>query len=401
MSRLSPLSIAVTLLLGACAPEDGVVGGGGELWERAVRLDPPAGAGAMAPNLSSGRDGTLLTWLEPAEDGHVLRLAELRAERWGEPQTIARGGDFFANWADLPMAVEAADGTRFAHWLEKLGDDTYAYGAALARSDDGGQSWRRRGLLHDDDSPTEHGFVSYTTEEDGAVRAFWLDGRAMLDGGGMQLRTARLGDAGPSVSELLDERVCECCSTDAARTENGPVVVYRDRSETEVRDIGIIRATTDGWSEPTLVHTDGWRIEGCPVNGPAVAADGQRVAVAWFSAPDARARALVAFSNDGGATFAEPVPVDEAQPLGRVDLVLDRDGAALVSWLGSSADGAEIRWRRVAADGTRGPLRATASTSAGRSAGVPRMVLHDGQLLVAWVEASDPSRLRASLVPLD
>ena len=162
-----------------------------------------------------------------------------------------------------------------------------------------------------------------------------------------------------------------------------------------------MRALPGGWSAPTLVHADGWRIEGCPVNGPAVAADGQRVAIAWFSAAEDRPRVMVAFSGDGGASFAEPIPVDEAQPLGRVDLALDRDGAVLVSWLGSAPEGAEVRWRRVSADGTRGPPQVAASTSASRSAGVPRIARHDGRLLVAWVEASDPSRLRTSLVPLD
>ena len=36
----------------------------------------------------------------------------------------------------------------------------------------------------------------------------------------------------------------------------------------------------------TAVYNDGWKIAACPVNGPAVAANGKRVALAWFTAPN-------------------------------------------------------------------------------------------------------------------
>ena len=48
-------------------------------------VDPPAAAGAMAPNVTTRDDGVLLSWLEPAattEDGHNLaREFRLRASR--------------------------------------------------------------------------------------------------------------------------------------------------------------------------------------------------------------------------------------------------------------------------------------------------------------------------------
>lgn len=64
-----------------------------------------------------------------------------------------------------------------------------------------------------------------------------------------------------------------------------------------------MRATGNGWSEPAVIHEDAWQIHGCPVNGPAIAADGRRVAVAWFTAAEARAHVKAALSTDGGATF--------------------------------------------------------------------------------------------------
>lgn len=407
----------MSLLLGACSSESADE----ELQPSAAEapapgvlrsLDSPGGPGAMAPDLVSAGDKVLLTWLEPLDGvdeagadeagaGHALYVSELEDERWTPARLITSGEGFFANWADLPMAVEAADGSRFAHWLRKLDSGTYAYGVALARSRDQGETWDEIGLLHDDTSPTEHGFVSYVPLPESGIQTFWLDGRETATGGGMQLRTTKLtADEGPGPGEILDDRVCDCCSTDAAMAASGPVVAYRDRSETEIRDIAVIRATDEGWSEPVTIHDDGWQIHGCPVNGPAIAADGDRVAVAWFSAADTHPIVNVAFSEDAGATFGRPIVVDAGTPLGRVDVVLDAQGLALVSWLRADGEAGEIRWRAITPGGAQGPWNLVAETTAERSAGVPRMVRHGDQLLFAWVEDAEPSRLQTGLVAL-
>lgn len=405
MSVVPLVILALGLCLAACSsePTGEQVGASRATAPPGLRLiDPPAGTGAMAPNLAMSHDGILLTWLQPARDGrgHELYASELRGEHWTAASLITTGEGFFANWADLPAAAEAVDGTRFAHWLRKLGKGTYAYGAALSRSGDGGASWEELGLLHDDASPTEHGFVSYVPLPEGGVRAFWLDGRAMPTGAGMQLRTTLLNGTAPRPSETLDARVCECCATDAALTTAGPLVVYRDRDPSEIRDITVMRATSEGWSEPVVIHDDGWQIHGCPVNGPAVTAEGDRVAVAWFTAAGGQAKVKVAFSDDAGASFGTPILVDEAMPIGRVDITFDPAGHALVSWMGTPNGGAEIRWRRISAAGASGQVHVVAATSSQRSAGVPRMMRRGDQLLIAWVEDTEPTRLHTGLVSL-
>ena len=404
LRRVGILAAVVWLgSLAACSPAPSGDDGATEAPAVSATLrfvEPPASPGAMAPALAAGANGVFLSWLEPFGDGgHALYTAQLREDQWTPKRRVAASDTFFANWADVPAVVESADGNRFAHWLQKLGEDTYAYGAELARSRDGGETWEALGLLHDDASPTEHGFVSYAVPADGEVQAFWLDGRQMLEGGAMHLRTTRLADSPPEPSTLLDDRVCECCSTDAAMTSAGPIVVYRDRSDSEVRDIAVVRATAEGWSEPAMVHDDGWEIHGCPVNGPAVAAEGERVVVAWFSAPESGPRVAVAFSDDAGASFRAPIVVDDVQPLGRVDVALDREGRGLMSWMGFSGEGAEIRWRRVEPGGGVGPVHVVAQTTVARSAGVPRMLRRGEELVFAWVEDVEPSRLRVAAVP--
>ncbi len=368
-----------------------------------VSVDPPAGPGSMAPSLAlagaHGGEDVVLTWLEPLgpvkePTGHRLLFSRLSGGRWSPPSVVAAGPGFFANWADFPAAAQAPDGSLTAHWLAKTGDDTYAYGISMARSTDGGATWKPTGLLHDDNVPAEHGFVSWIPDGK-ALRAVWLDGRETPKGGAMTLRTAVLEGGAPRNAEILDDRVCDCCQTDVAMAAGGPVVAYRDRSADEVRDIHVRRRTAKGWSQPVRIGSDGWKIPGCPVNGPAIAARGQQVVVAWFTAAPPSPRVQVAFSRDGGATFGKPVLVDGGKPLGRVDLALDQNGDALVTWLALDGQGAAVQLRRLAPPETARtaePPTTIAVTSAGRSGGVPRLLASGGNLYVAWVDDTETGR---------
>lgn len=381
-----------------------------------MAIDPPARPGALGASFTTVEGVPVLSWLEPLagatgpEAGkarHRLLASRFVASSWSAPVTVAEGDGFFANWADFP-AIASNGRAAVAHWLAVEGADKYAYSIALAGSADGGATWRPLGKLPADDVEAEHGFVSWLAEPGAGagLRAFWLDGRGMPGGGPMTLRSARVDPAaGATNEELLDDRVCDCCQTDAAMTADGPVVVYRDRSPDEVRDIAIRRLTPSGWSAPALVHADGWHIEGCPVNGPAVAASGRKVAVAWFTgAPSPRVQ--LAFSSDSGATFAKPVLLDADRPLGRVDLVLDGQGNAIVSWLGHEPGDPErsaLRLRRVEPSGTGGAAITVSTTASSRASGFPRLLLADEEhLMIAWVVPGSPGgRLRAVRMGLD
>jgi hypothetical protein len=216
----------------------------------------------------------------------------------------------------------------------------------------------------------------------------------------MTLRTAHIGQS-PEPGEVLDDRVCECCSTAAAMTDDGPVVVFRDRSEQEIRDISIVRRQGDGWTSSARVAADDWRIEGCPVNGPAVAAVGRQVAVVWYTAGGSGPKVQVAFSEDAGATFGPPRVVDSGRPLGRVDLVFDPPGRAVVSWLEGADNRAEIRLRRMSAEGGGGEPIAVASTSPSRASGFPRLARIDEQLYLAWVDIEGAEASRVRLLEVD
>jgi hypothetical protein len=359
----------------------------------------------MAPRLSLAGDAALLSWLEEAKPDEApkgalkrLRFARYAGGAWSTARTVVERDDFFANWADVPSIVAAADGTLYAHWLQKTGESLYAYSVMLARSADGGEIWQLLGPVHDDGTETEHGFASLLPEG-GGVRGFWLDGRKMAEGGSMTIRTALVADT-VGGGTVLDDRVCECCSTSAAVTSAGPLIVYRDRSAEEIRDVSIVRRIDGRWTRPETVHRDNWLIAGCPVNGPAVAARGDLVIVAWFTGARKHGAVLAAFSTDGGASFSAPITVDDTMPLGRVDVQLTPSGEAVICWLDTADRAAAIRLCRTHPDGGRGVPVTVTTTGKSRASGFPTLALLDSAVLVVWTEEDDVARLGGTAIPL-
>lgn len=372
----------------------------------------PSGPDSREPELTATAGGRIiLSWVEKVgEKRHALRFSVRDAGGdWSEARTVAQGENWFVNWADFPSVIATADGGLAAHWLVKSGPGTYAYDVNIARSRDGGKTWGHPVVPHTDRTQTEHGFVSMLPLADGRLGAVWVDGRNLKDvkeGAeekgplpvSMSLRYAAI-DAGGKLSDevVLDDRICECCQTSAALTSEGAIAAYRNRSEDEVRDIYFVRQQGGRWSEPKAVHDDGWKINGCPVNGPSVAADGRRVAVAWFTGAQDMPHVKVAFSVDAGASFGDPVVVDDGDAMGRVDVVMLPDGSALVCWMSGGADGGANKVRRISPDGVLGAVSVIARSDVSRSSGFPRMALLGDVAHFAWTQFGKPSLVRAAV----
>jgi hypothetical protein len=370
-------------------------------------LRSPAGPGSAEPNLAVGPDGKVyLSWLEPLDSGHALRFSSFDGSSWSAARTIRSGRDFFVNWADFPSIAVVGKNHLAAHWLQRTGKSTYAYGVRISQSRDGGASWSAPVRPHIDSSDTEHGFVALWSEND-KLGAAWLDGRKFSKEGHhasneMTVVTTTIDPAGKRGGEVtLDARACDCCQTAAAVTSAGPIVAYRDRSASEIRDIYVSRRVKGKWTEPKAVHADNWHIAACPVNGPNISANGRRVALAWFTAAKDSPRVKLAFSSDAGATFGAPIRIDEGMPSGRVDTELLPDGGALVSWIErTGGDTARVLLRRVHADGKFGPPVSIASSTAQRASGFPRMVIANGFAYFAFTQPGRPSQVRVARIGL-
>ena len=348
-------------------------------------------AGSIAPELNGGADGRVyLSWIQQQQTGHRLRYVILDERGWSGPHTVIEGSDWHVSQMDWP-GVTAIGEAFIAHWQERRGTSGYASEIQIARSPDRGATWTPKTRLHDDATLTEHGFVSLLPL-DGRLHVFWLDGRntaqdaAHAHAGATQLRHAEFDAQGQRTSEtVVDERVCDCCHMAAARLPDGFVIVYRDRTDGEIRDVVTRRYVNGRWSESVPVHDDGWKLEGCPVNGPSVAAAGTRVAVAWFTGAGDDPRVLAAVSTNGGESFGAPVRIDQDRALGRVDVAVLPDGDAVVSWAELENETTVFKLRRVSLAGG-GIARNVHKLPAEAASGFPRMVAYGMGIVAAWTE---------------
>ncbi len=376
-------TLGTLLLLPIMAPANGT------LQSRPLIL--PSDSPAAQPNLDrDDRGGFLLSWVEPTASGHRLRFARYDGARFDAPRTAAEGPRWFVNWADFP-AVRVLDArTLAAFWLKKSGDQPYAYDVMLTRSGDAGATWSPPSIVHDDGAAAEHGFASLWRWQNDALAVAWLDGRhgnSEEGHGAMSLRGAVFDASTKKTQEWeLDARTCDCCQTDVAATAHGPVLVYRDRSADEIRDVYLTRYDGKAWTSPVAVHADGWKMPGCPVNGPAVAARADEVVVAWYTAADDMPRVRLARSRDSGAHFGEPVDLDQGDTAGRVDLLAHPDGSWWASWIGAQGDVPQLWLVRLDKDLRETVRGAVAELPKGHGSGFPRLAPLRGGVVAVWTD---------------
>lgn len=360
--------------------------------ERPLAVEPlpsPAGANSSAPQLTVDADRAILSWIERSGREAALKFAERTATGWSEPRVVVSSDHLMVNSADVPSVRALPDGTLAAHWMEENGPDPEAYDLRVAWSADG-RVWSAPVAPNRDKTISQHGFASLFPVAGGGIGLVWLDGRTTQgEAGDMQLRAAIFDKAHKQLSDtMIDARVCECCPTSVAMAADGPIAAYRNRSAGEIRDIYVTRLLGGRWSMPVPVHRDNFKIEGCPVNGPAIAARGADAVVAWFTAPNEVNRSYLAFSRDGGKTFGAPVRADDKESLGRVVVALVKDGSAIVGWVESAGQTPQFQIRRVQPNGTRSAAVTVANQSGTR---YPRMALARDEVVLAWTESEQES----------
>lgn len=369
-----------------------------------LSMQSPVDSVSAEPWLFTDKNGVVyLSWITKDGPNSKLQYSILNNDKWSVPSLIASGSDWFVNWADYPIIAADGNNNMIAHFLQKSEHGIYTYDVKVITSADSGKSWSAPAVLHDDGKKAEHGFVSIVPYGENYFIS-WLDGRnAAVEGseahhsghhGQMTIRAAIVDKSLKKINEWqLDNRVCDCCQTSAAITSSGPVVVYRDRSADELRDISVVRLVNGQWTEPKSVFADNWKIEGCPVNGPRIVAVGNAVAIAWFTSPDKNGQVKVAFSQDGGGTFSAPVTVNDTKAIGRVDIELLNEKTAMVSWM----EGSVIKATKVYNDGKKDVAEVIASTSESRSSGFPQMTKAGDKIMFAWTDDKEKTIKLASL----
>ena len=358
--------------------------------------------------LSTDKD-LFISWTEQVLDSNFLYVTKLEGDSWSNKKLITKGTDWFVNWADFPsISYNNLSNSIFSFHLQKSSEETFSYDVNYHINSK--ETWKDMNKIHDDNTFSEHGFVSSIPYKDGFMVS-WLDGRNTYGvgdhghaKGAMTIRSAVLDSNGNIVSQnVIDEMVCECCQTSMAISGDIPIVVYRDRSEGEIRDIYYSRYIDSNWTEPHPIHNDGWEINGCPVNGPNVDSYGDNVVVSWFSASNGRPKVNLKFSTDNGRTFGDKILIDEVDnsPLGRVDIELISETEAIISWL-STVDGkGKLLIRKIKTNGEIGLIKVVDEISTERSTGFPQIEKFNDDVYISWTDNSElGKKVRVTKIPL-
>ena len=348
------------------------------------------------PNLVSSYGSLSLSWISSKEENEAsLNYSQYIEGRWIKPQVIASGSNWFINWADFPAHAINQDLIITSH-LKKSASGKYTYDVVLNLQKLSGEKIKEDFLLNTDGIKAEHGFVSIIANNKKGFFVTWLDGRNTIekkidgDHKPMTIRFAEITDKGDVIKESeLDASTCDCCQTSIAITDDGPIVVYRDRSEEEVRDIYIVKNINGTWEKPNAVHDDGWIINGCPVNGPKVAVNSKDLAIAWFTVSNDNPLVNVSFSKNNGNSFGAPVKVNDHDAIGRVDVSFLNDKEVIVSYMEVDDIGTYLRIKKVSFDGKISEPITISKIDGGRNTGVPQLEIIDSDIFIVWTIFSD------------
>ena len=343
------------------------------------------------PNLVSSNGALSLSWISSKNKNKAsLHFSQFKKGKWIKPQKIANGSDWFVNWADFPAHAINED-LIITSYLKKSDSGTYTYDVILNLQKLSGEKIKKDFLLNTDGVKAEHGFVSIIPNNNKGFFITWLDGRntveKKLDGHHkpMTIRFAEITNTGEVINESeLDEAACDCCQTSIAMTNNGPIVVYRDRSENEVRDIYTIRNINGVWEEPNPLHNDGWIINGCPVNGPKVAVSSTNLAIAWFTVVNDNPLVNVSFSKTNGDSFGTPFKLNDLDAIGRVDVAFLNNEEVIVSYMEVDDIGTYLRIKKVSVNGEISKPITVSKIDGGRNTGVPQLEIINNEIFIVW-----------------
>jgi hypothetical protein len=300
-----------------------------------------------------------------------------------------------------------------------------------AKSRDGGKTFRAPMTLQSAGSAGDRGWPSVALDGRGVIHAIWLDHRQMASdrlpttdhaahqqhgaehsGFAMAQKSglyyASVADR-PSPERLLTNGVCYCCKTALSADANGSLyAAWRHVYPGDLRDIAFSVSRDEGrsFSAPIRVSEDGWAINGCPDDGPAIAVDArERVHVVWptvLGSAVPEGAIFYASSTDARHFTARVrIPTLGGPKPSHPQIVVDRAGRIIVAW------DETIGGRRVAAlrEVKLRPNRAPAfgdivRLSSEGATMYPVLAATDAGLLAVWTTAGDGSRVHARAIAL-
>lgn len=253
--------------------------------------------------------------------------------------------------------------------------------------------------VHADRQEITHRFDALAVTSQGDVVVAWIDKRDQVAakaagedyrGAAVYFAVSRDGGQHFDGDRRLAEHSCECCRIALRPQANGQLaVMWRHVFPPNVRDHALARIAADGTvSAITRATDDGWRIDACPHHGPSLAEDGRgRLHAVWFTQG---MRGSGVFYGRLGEQGMEAVQRVGDAAAAHADLAADGERLA-IAWKAfdgtrtrlrarRSDDGGE-HWRDIELGATEGP------------SGQPQVLTHGGRFHVFWHTRETPLRV--------
>lgn len=189
-----------------------------------------------------------------------------------------------------PKIAFGPNGEIYVAWMQNLAKRFSGY-IWFSRSLNGGQSFEKPIIVHQDRAVIGHAFEAMSVSPKGDVTVVWLDGRDLLADkvankkrSGSSIYYAISQDNGRSFlpEKKLADYSCECCRIALTTKPNGTAVaMWRHVFEGGERDHMIAEIPESGKKANLKRATFGhWKIDGCPHHGAALASGGE--AAEWW-----------------------------------------------------------------------------------------------------------------------
>jgi hypothetical protein len=221
-----------------------------------------------------------------------------------------------------------------------------------ARSRDGGRTLTEEMNLQTKGAIGDRGWQASALDVRGRLHTIWLDHRAMAaarasgdhsehkgehDGVAMAQRSGLYYAADGVPERELFKGVCYCCKTALAAGPKGEIyAAWRHVFAGNMRDMGFTLSRDGGKTFTPLmrVNQDGWSIQGCPDDGPAMAVDAKgTIHLVWPTVKDEQGVILYATSQDG-RTFTTPrrLPGLGSRKPSHPQIAIGTNGNPVVAW---------------------------------------------------------------------
>lgn len=271
----------------------------------------------------------------------------------------------------------------------------------IVRSTDGGKSFSKPQALLDEAGQR---FEAFAVSPKGRIYAAWLDkrnaakakaeGRAFA-GSGTAVGWSDDGGATFQGKAILMDHSCECCRVGAAMDRDGlPVFVWRHVFDGSMRDHYAAKLSADGAAfTGGRVSEDEWATNSCPHHGPSIAIDASGGwHVLWYAHGKKRQGLFYARSLDGGKSFSEPEKFadDERAPSHAVALMAK--GGLYRAWKEFDGTSTTIAMQ-ASRDGGRSWSAARVLASTQDASDHPMLVERKGAAWLSWLTRKEGYRL--------